>query len=82
MTLPFDSVLSPGKTRTQLEWQQHSILQCFPSVAKRGNIIVSGAATINVSEGLCAPQMLRAWQNESTFWKHDHVSCVLVLPAP
>ena len=69
------------------------------SVAKRGNIVARRADTRNVCEDFqkhffasrtqnsCRPQMLRAWQNESTFGKHAVTSamlppqCVLVLPA-
>ena len=31
---------------------------------------------------LCPPLMLRAWQNESAFWKHDHVSNVAATMCP
>ena len=67
--------------------RQHSVLRCCPSVAKRGNIAARRAATRNVSEDfqehfLRPPQMLHAWQNESTCWKHDHVSNVAATMCP
>ena len=48
------------------------------TVTKRGNIVARRADT-KVSEDfqkhlLCPEQMLRVWQNERTFGKHDHVS--------
>ena len=57
-------------------------------MAKRGNIVARRADTRNVSEDfqkadfLCPPQMLRAWQNESTFEKHYHVSDVAATMCP
>ena len=58
----------------------HCGLRCCPSVAKRGHTVVARRAdTRNVSEDfqkhfLCPPQMLHAWQNESTFGKYGHVN--------
>ena len=43
------------------------------------NVVARRADTRNFvsrTQNLCQPQMLRAWQNESTFGKHDHVSNV------
>ena len=67
--------------------RQHCVLQCCPSVAKRGNIVARRADTRNVSEDfqkhfLCPPLMLCAWQNESTFGKHDDVSNVAATTRP
>ena len=37
---------------------------------------------VSRTQNLCPPQMLRAWQNESTFGKHDHVSNVAATLCP
>ena len=35
-----------------------------------------------MTQNLCPPQMLRAWQKELTFGKHDHVGNVVAIMCP
>ena len=69
----------------------YCVLRHCSSVAIRGNIPARCADTRNVSEhfqkhlfvsrtqNMCLPQMLRAWQNEATFWKHSNVAATMSL---
>ena len=82
-------ILSPGKTRRHRGSNivSYDVARPWQNAAT----FVARRAHTNVSEGfqkhffLSRTQMLRAWQNESTFGKHDHASNVapqrvLVLP--
>ena len=68
-------------------WRAHCVLRCCPPVAKRGNIVARRADTRDISDdfqkhSLCRTQMLREWQNESTFGAHDHLSNVAATMCP
>ena len=73
----------PGKTRTHCggnivscdvahPWQNVATLLR----AARTQPLFAETFDVSRTQNLCPPQMLRAWQNESTFEKHDHVSNV------
>ena len=86
------ATLRPWQNEDTL-WRQHCVLRCCPSVAKRGNIVVRRADKkffwrfsetffVSKTQNLCQTRMLRAWQNEDTFGKHDYVSSVAATMCP
>ena len=85
-------VLGPGKTRTHCggnivscdvarPWQNEATLL---RAARTQEMFLKTPETFFVSrtQTLCRTQMLRAWQNEDTFGKHDHVSNVAATMCP
>ena len=62
-----------GKTRQHC-WAPRGHKKCFWRFSE--------TFFVSRTQNLCPPQMLRAWQNESTFRKHDHVSNVAATLCP
>ena len=62
-----------GKTRQ---------LCCTPRGSTQGMFLKILIYVSKMTQNLCRTQMLRAWQNESTFVKHDHVGNVSATMCP
>ena len=62
-----------GKTRQ---------LCCTPRGSTQGMFLKILIYVSKMTQNLCRTQMLRAWQNESTFVKHDHAGNVSATMCP
>ena len=86
------NMLGPGKTRTHCGGHlvSHDVARPWQNVAT----LLRAEQTqerfedfrehyfVSRKQNLCPPQMLRAWQNESTLRKHDYVSNVAATMCP